>query len=410
MNCRHCNTSLQHVVVDLVNAPLSNELINTAQLDEPIIFYPLKIFVCHNCFLMQVAEIKKAEEIFDNKYPYFSSYSPSWVKHAKDYVDMMMQKFRFDQNSFIIEIASNDGYLLQFFKNYKIPLLGIEPASNTATVAIQKGIPTIEKFFSYTLAKEEIVDKNRLADLVIGNNVLAHVPDINNFVAGIKLALKSTGICTFEFPHLAKLLEYAQFDTIYHEHFSYLSLTTVVTIFKKFGLEIFDVEELDTHGGSLRIYGKHQEDHTREITLNVSKILKNEELCGIKDIRYYFDFQSRVNKIKYEVLTFLIQQKQQQKKVIGYGAAAKGNTLLTYCGIKGNDLIQFVVDASPHKQNKYFPSSHIPIFGKENIDEYRPDYIVILPWNLKNEIMDMYSHVRSWGCKFVVFIPSLLIY
>jgi 2-polyprenyl-3-methyl-5-hydroxy-6-metoxy-1,4-benzoquinol methylase len=410
MNCRHCDTRLEYVLVDLVNAPLSNDLINQEQLDHPIIYYPLKIYVCHNCFLVQVAEMKKAEEIFHNEYPYFSSYSKSWLKHAKNYVDMMVDRFKYNKDSFIIEIASNDGYLLQYFNQYEIPVLGIEPTVNTASIALQKGINTLFEFFNSRVAEKEIVCKDRQADLVIGNNVLAHVPDINDFVKGVKMAMKSNGIATFEFPHLIKLIEDSQFDTIYHEHFSYLSFTTVVGIFEKFGLEMFDVEELPTHGGSLRIFAKHQEDDTKEISSNVAELLQREKKLGIKNIGYYINFQEKVDKIKYEFLTFLLLKKLEKKKVIGYGAAAKGNTLLNYCGVKGGDLIKFVVDASPHKQNKYFPASHIPIFSNEKIIEYKPDYIIILPWNLKEEIIEEFSYVREWGCKFVVFIPSLKIY
>jgi hypothetical protein len=410
MNCRHCDTRLEYVLVDLVNAPLSNDLINQEQLDHPIIYYPLKIYVCHNCFLVQVAEMKKAEEIFHNEYPYFSSYSKSWLKHAKNYVDMMVDRFKYNKDSFIIEIASNDGYLLQYFNQYEIPVLGIEPTVNTASIALQKGINTLFEFFNSRVAEKEIVCKDRQADLVIGNNVLAHVPDINDFVKGVKMAMKSNGIATFEFPHLIKLIEDSQFDTIYHEHFSYLSFTTVVGIFEKFGLEMFDVEELPTHGGSLRIFAKHQEDDTKEISSNVADLLQREKKLGIKNIGYYINFQEKVDKIKYEFLTFLLLKKLEKKKVIGYGAAAKGNTLLNYCGVKGGDLIKFVVDASPHKQNKYFPASHIPIFSNEKIIEYKPDYIIILPWNLKEEIIEEFSYVREWGCKFVVFIPSLKIY
>jgi SAM-dependent methyltransferase len=410
MKCRHCRTELEYVLVDLVNAPLSNELINQDQLDQPIIYYPLKIHVCHTCFLVQAAEMKKPEEIFHNEYPYFSSYSKSWLTHAKRYVDMMMDRFKFDKTSFIIEIASNDGYLLQYFQQYEIPVLGIEPTVNTSSIALQKGINTLIKFFGSALAEKEIVNKDRKADLVIGNNVLAHVPDINDFVKGVKMALKDTGIATFEFPHLVKLISESQFDTIYHEHFSYLSFTTVPHIFSKYGLSIFDVEELRTHGGSLRVFAKHQGDDSKEILPNVSELLQREEELGVKNMDYYLNFQEKVNKIKYEFLTFLLLKKQENKKVIGYGAAAKGNTLLNYCGVKGGDLIKFVVDASPYKQNKYFPASHIPIYSKEKIIDYKPDYIIILPWNLIDEIMEEFSYVREWGCKFVVFIPSLKIF
>jgi len=408
MECRHCKTEVEHVFVDLINAPLSNELIRPDQLVRPLTFYPLKIYVCHNCFLVQTAEIKNAHDIFNSDYPYFSSYSKTWLLHAKRYVDMMMEKYQYNSDSLVIELASNDGYLLQHFLPYNVPVLGIEPAGNTAFVAIQKGIPTIIDFFTTELARREIVEKKRKADLVIGNNVLAHVPDINDFVQGVKLSLKPGGTATFEFPHLIRLIEDSEFDTIYHEHFSYLSFTVVCNIFKAAELEVFDVEELPTHGGSLRIYAKHVED-PRPISLNVHKMLETEERLGVKTLNYYVNFQDKVNQIKYDFLDFLIGKKKEGKKVIGYGAAAKGNTFLNYCGIKGGDLISFVVDASPHKQNKYLPGSQIPIFGKEKIMEFKPDYIIILAWNLTEEIKEEYEHIREWGGKFVTFIPKLRI-
>jgi SAM-dependent methyltransferase len=382
-------------------------MLKKEQLNEPEPFYPLKIFVCDNCFLVQVDEMKKAEKIFDSEYTYFSSYSTSWLAHAKKYVDMMMGRFGFNENSLVLEIASNDGYLLQYFKEYNVPVLGVDPTANTAAVAIEKGIDTIIDFFGADFAKKQLVDKGIKADLILGNNVLAHVPDINDFVKGMKLALKKRGIITMEFPHLMKLVEECQFDTIYHEHFSYLSFTVVKRIFEYQGLEMFHVEELPTHGGSLRIFAKHKEDNTKDISGNVTNLLRREEEAKMTTLGYYSNFQERVDKIKYNVWEFLIKARREGKKVIGYGAAAKGNTLLNYCGIKGSDLIQFAVDASPHKQNKYLPASHILVWDIESIKEYKPDYVIILPWNLKNEISEQLSYVREWGGKFVTFIPEI---
>jgi SAM-dependent methyltransferase len=407
MKCRHCNMELKHVFVDLINCPPSNDMLKKEQLNEPEPFYPLKIFVCDNCFLVQVDEMKEAEKIFDSEYTYFSSYSTSWLAHSKKYVDMMMSRFGFNENSLVLEIASNDGYLLQYFKEYNVPVLGIDPTANTAAVAIEKGIDTIVDFFGADFAKKQLVDKGIKADLILGNNVLAHVPDINDFVKGMKLALKNRGIITMEFPHLMKLVEECQFDTIYHEHFSYLSFTAVKRIFGHQGLEMFHVEELPTHGGSLRIFAKHKEDNSKDISGNVTNLLRREEEAKMTTLGYYSNFQERVDKIKYNVWEFLIKARREGKKVIGYGAAAKGNTLLNYCGIKGNDLIQFVVDASPHKQNKYLPASHIFVREINSIKEYKPDYVIILPWNLKNEISEQLNYIREWGGKFVTFIPEI---
>jgi len=377
------------------------------QLNEPEVFYPLKIFTCHNCLLVQVDEMRKADSIFNSEYTYFSSFSTSWLAHAKKYVDMMVERFRFNASSQVIEIASNDGYLLQYFKEYNIPVLGVDPTANTAEVAISKGIPTIVDFFGAGFAQKHLADKQIRADLILGNNVLAHVPDINDFVKGVKIALKDTGVVTFEFPHLMRLVEECQFDTIYHEHFSYLSFTVVKRIFENQGLEMFDVQELPTHGGSLRIFAKHTGDHSKEISPNVAALLKREEAAGMKNMNYYNDFQQRVEEIKYAVWEFLIKARRDGRKVIGYGAAAKGNTLLNYCGVKGTDLIQFAVDASPHKQNRYLPASHIPVRDLNSIAEYKPDYVIILPWNLKKEISEQLKYIRDWGGKFVTFIPEL---
>ena len=406
MNCRHCNTELTHVFADLDYSPISNAMLSKDQLNEPESYFPLKIFVCSKCYLVQIDEMKKADQIFDAEYTYFSSFSSTWLAHAKRYVEMMVERFGFSKNSQVIEIASNDGYLLQYFKEHGVPVLGVEPTANTAKVAAEKGIPAIVDFFSTKLAKQQLADKNIKGNLIIGNNVLAHVPDINDFVKGLKIALKETGIVTMEFPHLMKLVEECQFDTIYHEHFSYLSFYTVKNIFAFHGLEMFDVEEIPTHGGSLRIFAKHKEDSSKAISPHVDALLTKECSVGINRLDYYKGFQSRIENIKYDTLDFLIKQKRNGKRVIGYGAAAKGNTLLNYCGLKGTDLINFVVDASPHKQNKFLPGSHIPVVGKEKIKEFKPEYVIILPWNLKKEITGEFDYIKEWGGKFVVFIPE----
>ncbi len=410
MKCRHCKTELSHVFVDLINCPPSNDMLKPEQLNEPEVYYPLKIFTCHNCLLVQVDEMRKADSIFNSEYTYFSSYSTSWLAHAKKYVDMMVDRFGFNEKSQVIEIASNDGYLLQYFKEYNIPVLGVDPTANTAAVAISKGIPTLVDFFGAQFAQKNLADKSIKADLILGNNVLAHVPDINDFVKGVKIALKEKGVVTFEFPHLMRLVEECQFDTIYHEHFSYLSFTVVKRIFENQGLEMFDVQELPTHGGSLRIFAKHIQDKSKEISPNVTDLLKREEACGMKTMDYYNDFQQRVDEIKYAVWEFLIKARKDGKKVIGYGAAAKGNTLLNYCGVKGTDLVQFAVDASPHKQNRLLPASHIPVRDLNSISEYKPDYVIILPWNLKKEIAEQLKYIRDWGGKFVAFIPELHVF
>ena len=410
MKCRHCNTELKHVFVDLVNCPPSNDMLKKDQLNEPEPFYPLKIFTCHNCFLVQVDEMRKADKIFDSEYTYFSSYSTSWLAHSKRYVDMMMERFGFNKNSQVIEIASNDGYLLQYFKEYNVPVLGVDPTANTAAVAIEKGIDTIIDFFGDDFAKDKLVKKGIKADLILGNNVLAHVPDINDFVKGMKTTLKDTGIVTMEFPHLMKLVEECQFDTIYHEHFSYLSFTAVKRIFEHQGLDMFDVEEIPTHGGSLRIFAKNKDDKSKDISGRVTDLLNREEQAKMKTMEYYSNFQERVDKIKYDVWEFLIKAKKEGKRIIGYGAAAKGNTLLNYCGIKGNDLIQFIVDASPHKQNKYLPASHLLVKNLDSIAKFKPDYVIILPWNLKKEISEQLKYVREWGGKFVTFIPEINVF
>lgn len=408
MNCRFCQHTLTHEFIDMVNAPASNSFLTKEQLAEPETFYPLKVMVCEHCFLVQVDEYKKSDSIFDNNYVYFSSFSSSWLAHAKLYTEQMIARFGFNAASMVIEIASNDGYLLQYFKEKHIPVLGIEPTANTAQAASQKGIESIVEFMGLPLAND-LVAKNIQADLLLGNNVLAHVPDIVDFVAGMKILLKNHGVITMEFPHLMQLIANKQFDTIYHEHFSYLSFYTVTQIFEKAGLEMFDVEELQTHGGSLRIYARHKNDNTKPISKNVKAIMEKEMSLGVNKLVTYSGFQKKAEAIKFDFLSFLIEEKKAGKTIAAYGAAAKGNTLLNYCGIK-NDLIDFVVDANPHKQSKYLPASHIPVMNENYLKAQKPDYIIILPWNIKKEITDQLHYIRDWGGKFVTAIPMLEIF
>ena len=407
MQCRYCKTTLTHQFIDLINSPASNSFLSKEQLNEPETYYPLKVYTCHTCYLVQVDEYKKSAAIFDSNYVYFSSYSTSWLQHAEAYTKMMTQRFGYNASSLVIEIASNDGYLLQYFNNNNIPVLGIEPTANTAAVAKQKGIDSVVDFFGVALAKQ-LVAQNKKADLLLGNNVLAHVPDINDFVAGMAIILKPDGVVTMEFPHLMQLVDNNQFDTIYHEHFSYLSFYTVQQIFASQGLQIFDVEEITTHGGSLRIFAKHTADTSKTITPNVATLLQKEISKGMDTMPYYNGFQQKAFDVKLQVLDFLIRQKKAGKKVAAYGAAAKGNTLLNYCGVKA-DLIDFVVDANPHKQNKFMPSSHIPVMDEAYLKATRPDFVLILPWNLKTEITQQLAYIQDWGGKFVVPIPALQI-
>ena len=405
MRCHFCKTELKHVFIDLLNSPASNSFLTNEQLNEPETFYPLKVFTCHSCFLVQVDEYKKSDAIFNSDYVYFSSYSTSWLQHAKKYTDLMQKRFGYNQKSLVVEVASNDGYLLQYFKEKDIPVLGIEPTANTAAVAISKGIESIVDFFGVPLAKQ-LTTKGIKANLLLGNNVLAHVPDIVDFVGGMKILLAEDGVVTMEFPHLLQLIENSQFDTIYHEHFSYLSFCTVKQIFESQGLELFDVDELTTHGGSLRIYAKHREDESKSISENVQALLDKEIKNGLTDINAYSGFSAKAMKVKLDLLDFLIEQKRQNKKVAAYGAAAKGNTLLNFCGVK-NDMIDFVVDANPHKQGKYLPASHIPVLNEQHLKDAKPDYVIILPWNLKDEIVKQLDYIKDWKGKFVIPIPAL---
>ncbi|MBN4051220.1 methyltransferase domain-containing protein [bacterium AH-315-M05] len=405
MNCRFCRNELNHEFIDLLESPLSNSFLTEKQLNQPESYFPLKLLVCDKCFLVQIDEYKSAKEIFNNEYIYFSSYSKSWLEHAKSYTEMMVGRFGYDENSLVVEIASNDGYLLQYFNEKQIPVLGIEPTLNTAKVASDKGIETITEFFGVELA-QNLAEQNKLADLLIGNNVLAHVPNINDFVGGLKIGLKPDGIITMEFPHLVQLIENNQFDTIYHEHFSYLSLTTVRSVFEAHTLELFDVEELKTHGGSLRIFARHAGDNTKPVSSNLLNLLKKEEDIGVKDLNYYMGFQKKAQKVKDELLSFLKQQKDNNKLVVAYGAAAKGNTLLNYCHIK-SDMIKFVVDVSPYKQGTFMPGSHIPVVNENEIRKSEPDFVVILPWNIKDEIINQLQYIKNWDGKFIIPIPEL---
>ncbi len=403
MKCRFCGKQIKKIFIDLTNSPPSNSFLSLKQLNEPEIFYPLKLFVCEFCFLVQIPEYKKYHEIFDNNYIYFSSFSKSWLDHANKYVDMITKRYSLNSNSFVIEIASNDGYLLQFFKNKSIPCLGIEPSLSTAKIAKKRGIEVIEDFFNTKLASS--IASTKKADLIIGNNVLAHVPNINDFVSSLKIILKPNGIITLEFPHLLNLIEQNQFDTIYHEHFSYFSFHTVKMIFLRHGLTIFDVEELDTHGGSLRIFATHSEN-SNFASDNVKALEIKEETAGIKNIEYYMKFSDKINIIKNTFLQFLIKQRGIGKKIAAYGAAAKGNTLFNYCGIK-KDLVSFVADISPYKQGKFLPGCHIPVVSPKIIKKEKPDIIIIIPWNIKEEIISELNYTKNWGAKFVIPIPRL---
>lgn len=406
MNCRHCSKPLQHTFLDLGFAPPSNAYLSEADLSKPEKYYPLKVRVCSCCWLVQTEAYAQADELFSSDYAYFSSTSTSWLEHAARYVDDIVCQQQLTSASFVIEIASNDGYLLRNFVARGIPCLGIEPTAGTADVAESLGIPVLRQFFGRALG-EKLEANGEQADLIIGNNVYAHVPDINDFTLGLKAALKSQGIITLEFPHLMQLIEHSQFDTIYHEHFSYLSLYTVEQIFNQAGLKVWDVEVLPTHGGSLRVYGCHTECE-REISSSVTNLRKVEELRGLQSLKTYTSFQSRADKVKNDLLAFLIDQKRAGKKVAAYGAAAKGNTLLNYAGIK-SDLLPFVCDAAKAKQGKYMPGSHIPILAPRELDSYQPDYVLILPWNISKEVKEQNASLRSTGTKFVTAVPNLRI-
>lgn len=402
--CRFCKCNLNHIFVDLGVSSLSNAFLTEENLEEPEKIFPLKVFVCENCFLVQLPEFETPKNIFNN-YVYFSSYSKSWLKHVESYVDMISEKIKLSKDNLVVELASNDGYLLQFFKKKEIPIMGIEPAANVAKAAQDKGIETMVEFFGEKLANK-LVNKNTKADLIIGNNVLAHVPNINDFVKGISILLKTNGIVNMEFPHLFQLIKHNQFDTIYHEHFSYLSLNIVKKIFEFHNLIIFDVDEIPTHGGSLRIYAKHKTNENYEIKKTVNELLQKENMFGLSNLSFYLKFPKTVESVKKELMDFFYHANQNGKKIVCYGAAAKGNTLLNFCQIR-KESIEYVVDNNPYKQGLYLPGSHLPIKNPEEINRTKPDFVLILPWNIKDEIMNDISYIREWGGKFVIPIPKV---
>ena len=404
MNCRHCATPLAHTFLDLGFAPPSNAYLSQADLSKPEKYYPLKVKICTHCWLAQTEDYTQADELFSSDYAYFSSTSSGWLAHAASYAQVMIQRLQLTANSYVIEIASNDGYLLKNFVAAGIPCLGIEPTASTAAAAERLGIPVLREFFGEALGKQ-LTAKQQQADLIAGNNVYAHVPDINDFTRGLKAALKPGGTITLEFPHLLRLIEHTQFDTVYHEHFSYLSLNTVERIFKAAGLRIWEVEQLPTHGSSLRIFGCHAED-CRASSPAVAALLAEEAQRGLQTLATYQNFQAHADKVKDDLLSFLIEQKRAGKKIAAYGAAAKGNTLLNFAGIKP-DLLPFVCDAAPSKQGSYLPGSHIPILPPAALIERRPDFVLILPWNIAAEIRQQNGFILEWGGKFVTAVPSL---
>lgn len=393
-----------HTFVDLGMSPLSNAFLTEEQRLGPETFFPLHAKVREDNYLVHLNYFASPKDIFTD-YVYFSSYSDSWLQHASDYVAMMVERFGFDRQSHVVELASNDGYLLQYFCQRGIPCLGIEPAENVANVAIEKGVPTVAKFFGRAVAREMVGDGLQ-ADLLIGNNVLAHVPDLDDFVGGIKILLQPDGVLTMEFPHVLQLICNNQFDTIYHEHFHYFSLLAIEILFGTHGLTVFDVEELPTHGGSLRIYVRHSETESPAVTTNVAALREKERGAKLDQMQTYSDFGEQVKATKRNLLRFMIDAKESGKSIAGYGAPAKGNTLLNYCGIR-TDLLAYTVDRSPHKQGLYLPGTHIPVYAPERISETKPDFVLILPWNLKDEIMEQMAHIREWSGQFVVPIPEV---
>lgn len=405
--CRFCGAGLLHTFVDLGMSPFCQTHITREQLNHMEPFYPLHAYVCHECFLVQLDEYVAPSDIF-SEYAYFSSYSDSWVEHARKYVEAMTGRLGLGSTSLAMEIASNDGYLLQHFVKHGVPVLGIEPAANVAKVAIEKGIPTTVRFFGEQTAREIVAEYGK-ADLLLGNNVLAHVPKLNDFVAGMKQLLKPNGVITMEFPHLYRLMEQNQFDTIYHEHFSYFSFMTVEKVFAAHGLTLFDVEELGTHGGSLRIYGRHTENGALPVTSRAKELRQREINEGFSQLENYSSFTEQVKETKRGLLEFLINAKRAGKKIAGYGAPGKGNTLLNYCGIR-QDFVDYTVDRSPYKQGKFTPGTHIPIYSPDRIRETKPDYVLILPWNLKDEIAHQMAYIREWGGQFIIPIPKVEVF
>ncbi|MFL0376241.1 class I SAM-dependent methyltransferase [Paenibacillus amylolyticus] len=401
-NCRCCGAALKTVFLDLGISPLANSYVKSENQMENM--YPLRTYVCEVCFLVQVQEYESPEHIFSD-YAYFSSYSDTWLSHSKNYVQHMMDKFHYTNETQVVEIASNDGYLLQYFKEKGVAVLGIEPAENVAKVAVSKGIETSVNFFGTSVAKE-LKKEGKVADLLLGNNVLAHVPDLNDFVAGMNILLKPQGTITMEFPHLLQLIEHNQFDTIYHEHYSYFSLTTVIRLFKQHHLTVYDVEQLSTHGGSIRIYATHSENPDLLIQPSVHELLAKEDELGMTNIEMYRGFQARIVQLKRRITKFLIELKDEGKIIAGYGAPAKGNTLINYCGIDC-DIIDFTVDRSTYKQGTFLPGSRIPVYSPEKLKLAQPDYVFILPWNLKDEIMEQTSFIHEWGGKWILPIPDI---
>ncbi len=405
--CRFCGSDLQRTFVDLGLSPLCETYPSVADLNRGETYYPLHVLVCEKCWLVQLEEYETPEKIFSD-YPYFSSFSDSWLKHCDKYCEAMKTRFGLGRHSFVVEVASNDGYLLQYFVKRDVPVLGIEPAANVAKVAVEKGVPTLVRFFGTKLAKE-LAAEGRCADLVLGNNVLAQVPDLNDFVEGLKVILKPEGVLTLEFPHLLQLIQLNEFDTIYHEHFSYFSLLSTIKIMEAHGLKVFDVEELRSHGGSLRVYACRGESKTHPVEPNVSKVLADEARAGLDKVKGYESFAQQVKETKFALVDFLLAAAMQGKKVAGYGAPGKSATLLHYCGI-GKDLIEYTVDRSPYKQGRFLPGSRIPIYHPDRIRETKPEYVVILPWNLKDEIIEQLQFIREWGGSFVVPIPKVTVY
>jgi hypothetical protein len=401
--CRFCAHPLEHVVADLGMSPLANAYLRPDQVSAMEPFYPLRALVCDECFLVQLEEFESPQAIFGD-YAYFSSYSTTWLEHSRRYVEATIDRLSINRESRVVEVASNDGYLLQYFHEREIPVLGVEPAANVARVALQKGIPTLVEFFGVETARE--LAKQWRADLLIGNNVLAHVPDLNDFVGGLKLLLAPAGVITMEFPHLERMMGENEFDTIYHEHFSYFSWVTAERVFAHHGLTLFDVEELPTHGGSLRVWGRHAEDESKPVTDRARALAERERAAGFETLDAYSRFASGVREAKRELLEFLIELKREGKRIVGYGAPAKGNTLLNYCGI-GTDFLDFTVDISPHKQGSFLPGTHIPVRAPEAIREARPDVVLILPWNLRDEIVAQHEYIREWGGQFAVRVPRL---
>jgi SAM-dependent methyltransferase len=405
--CRFCGVPLRHTFVDLGMSPLCESYLSEMDLKRGEAYYPLHAYVCERCFLVQLEEYESAENIFSD-YAYFSSYSDSWLRHCENYCDQMMKRFALGKQSAVVEVASNDGYLLQYFVRRQVPVLGIEPAANVARVAVEKGVPTLVRFFGVQAATE-LAAEHRCADLLLGNNVLAQVPDLNDFVEGLKILLKPEGVLTLEFPHLLRLIEHREFDTIYHEHFSYFSMLTTVRIMEAHGLRVFDVEELPTHGGSLRVYACRAQAQSHVTSEAVSRLIADEEKAGLASVEGYENFATQVKQTKWALVDFLMTAAKQGKTVAGYGAPGKSATLLNYCGI-GKDLIEYTVDRSPHKQGRFLPGTHIPIYHPDRIRETKPDYVVILPWNLKTEIMEQLQFIREWGGRFVVPIPVAAVY